>query len=1021
MRPLKLTMTAFGPYADKTVIDFKRIGNGLFLITGDTGAGKTMIFDAITFALYGKASGSSRDQGMFRSDYADNKVKTYVELVFSHRDEVYTISRVPSYLRPGTKTPISASALLINESGTVDLSKPAEIKKKIEEIIGLDRNQFTQVSMLAQGEFKKLLYADSDERRDIFRKIFSTESYDLLQRNIKDAAKNLQKEYDDKIKLAQDRTRDVRGSIECDIKAEPDKYLNLLEELIEQNRRERDILVSNLEILKEEIKVKTNEAAECRRINKEIDDLNGKRKELEALRAKASEIKEKEKKLKLSENCRIYVMPKHDKMVDALTQLKDVIKKKSEAERLLMLTEEKIPDAEERYRKSADDEENRNRLLSEISEIEKSKPQYEELKELSEKINRLTIKEKNIGKRLKENEKSAEEVRHKKECLEKEREEKKQAPEKSAEAKAETDKLRIKLNKVKILYDTEEELQTAKSQAQAARLKFNEALKNKNEKSKLANEVENCFYMEQAGILAHKLKEGCPCPVCGSLEHPHKAKLSDNAPTKEEVENAKKEAEAASDELSDVSTKLGNANARLAEIGKNIAAQRTELEIGNDINTLEYGKKIQALYVEWRDRYKNYNEACNRLKEIDDEAKIIGNTEIELSDNEKKLNNELNQCKSELASAGSAYSEKKSYLKYDSLKEAQDRETAAKHEYSLSKKELEESGRVLNELKNQKSGSVTLLNNLNQSLKEAESKKQSAENELISVYSDYGLGSEEHYRNACLSVSENESLKKEIKEYGDKLSAAEAVVRDGEKRLTGKNYTNTEPLEAELSLLLEKEAEGDNSVTNLKNIVSTNEDTLERLKELTESSQKLLKEHKVIENLSNTVNGTLVGKEKISFETYVQSSKFERVLRAANKRMRTMNDRYSLERREKARKNNTQSGLDIDIMDCYTGRARDVKTLSGGESFMASMSLALGVSDIIGAEQRGINIESVFVDEGFGTLDEEALDKAMKMLNDLSGTSRAIGIISHVKELCDAIDKKIIVTATNNGSKVEQV
>lgn len=1021
MRPIKLTMTAFGPYADKTVVDFDKIGNGLFLVTGDTGAGKTMIFDAITFALYGEASGDSREQGMFRSDYADNKVKTNVELVFSHRGEEYTITRTPTYTRPGTKTPVKAEVLLTNQSGTIDLAKNSDVKSKIEEIIGLDRNQFTQVSMLAQGEFKKLLCADSKKRSEIFRKIFSTQGYARMQKNIEYKAKEIKLKYEEKVSIARNRINDIRGNIECDIEAEPDRYLNLLGEIIEKDKSQYKKLSAELEILRTEISEKIDKKREYEKINEDIKNLEEKKSELNKLKAEEKDIKLNEERLKLSENCRMYVKPKYDKFNEARAEYIKIKENKESAEKSLEYAMSRIPAAEERYNKSNADDGRRKQLYVEIKEIEDTKPYYLELNEISKIINELRENEVKLIGRQKENTVLAADNDIKKRDLDKEINSLKQSPKLAAETKAEYERLNDRLENVRVLYRAELKLKKASENVKLMGKSWEEALKHKNNTAERANSLENLFYMEQAGILAQRLEEGSPCPVCGSCTHPHMAEVSPNAPTKEEVEQAKQIAEESREKLNELSNKLSSEKAKEEELKRNVSEKRQELNIGDGIDAEEYGRHIRKMSDKKSEELRNLNNDCERLSKAETELKNVSEESERLNKEKDNITAALNEYRTEISSKETEFKEKNSRLKYSSLAEAEKRIKSAKKEYSESENELKESTEALNELKEKKSGFEGLIANLNESFENAGIKVRSYKNELSKIYSDYGLSGDEEYKKACLDVSENERLKMSIEYYRKSLNEITGIIRNSKTKLEGKEYTDIAPLEEELRVLIEKDEENSKIVEDLNSRIRSNNESLERLGELVISMDKLLKEHRVIENLSRTANGTLVGKEKVTFETYVQSAKFERVLRAANRRMKAMNGRYTLERRERAKKNNSQSGLDIDIMDSYTGRARDVKTLSGGETFMASMALALGVSDIIGAEQRGINIESVFVDEGFGTLDDESLDRAIKMLNDLSGDSRAVGVISHVKELGEVIEKKIIVTSTNKGSRIEQV
>lgn len=1020
MRPLKLTMTAFGPYAERTEIDFKKIGSGLFIITGDTGAGKTMIFDAITFALYGAASGGGREPAMLRSDYAPNKVKTSVELVFSHKNEVYTVSRVPSYTRPGTKTPVQAEASLISESGSIDIAKSKDVTNKIIEIIGLDRNQFTQVSMLAQGEFKKLLYAGSGERRDIFRKIFSTQSYDAMQDRLKNAAEELRQQYMDAIKSARQKAEEIRGEITADMEAEPVEFMNELSALIEKDSTEEKEFEKKLGELRSRITGETLRLELCRADNAELEKLNGRKTELEALRERKTEIENEKKRLKLSEDCRTYVMPAEHEMNVCDQQLKQLEKSKESTEKKLAYAVEKLTMAKDEFERCRSDEELRIKLAGEINSLERAIPEYKLLDELAAEKTAVSQEIELVEKKLAAYEESINVNSEKEKRLEAEKQSIIDSPEKEVSLRIECNMLRERQTRLEELIKTVKKLGTLRRAADKAAAEYSAADREYEIKADKARRLEKQFYLEQAGIMAMKLEEGSPCPVCGSLDHPNRAQLSEEAPSEAEVNEAKADADEAGAVMRKASVKSGNALTKYESEKK--AAEEKASEYGiTELNEVKQNKALadKELAEKEAEHGRLVND-CKRLKELSGEIEKLIAAEKELKEKSGICERELAEKRSVLAAAESAYNEKKSHLSYDNFKAASERQMAAQKELAQSRAALEKAESEYNKLNTESENYRALIKDSEPKIKAAAESLDEAAAEFERKCGEYGLESADSYRAACLDVSENERLREKINSYSSSLTALAAVVSELEEKLKDKSYTSLDGLEERLKELRKEEKEEDGRLTELRKAVSINTEARDKINAWLEKGSGLLKRHKVLKNLSDTANGSLSSKAKISFEEYVQSSKFERVLRAANRRMEIMSKRYTLRRRTEAKDLKRHSGLEIDIVDSYTGRARDVKTLSGGESFMASMSLALGVSDIIGAEKRGIDIESVFVDEGFGTLDEEALRKALQLLLELSGDTRAVGIISHVKELCDEIEKRIIVTATGSGSCIRQ-
>lgn len=957
---------------------------------------------------------------MLRSDYAPNKVKTSVELEFSHKNEIYTVTRVPSYVRPNTKTPVAAEASFVNESGSLNIAKSRDVTNKIEEIIGLDRNQFTQVSMLAQGEFKKLLYAGSSERRDIFRKIFSTHSYDNMQENLKKSAEELKRQCEDTIKAARLKAEEIKGTIKSDVEAEPEEFMKELDALIEKDSIEEKKFTEQLDALRNKIIEKNTMLSSCAEVNKELERLERLRAELDALKKCDGEIKEKKKRLKLSEDCRTYIMPFEQEMNICGVQLEKLEKNTESTEKKLEAALKGLPSVKAKFEQLKNDEEKRTRLAGEINELEKAKPEYKLLDELALRTETILAEIAKDEARLAKYDGDIGAKEAEIERLETEKQGLKETPEQEVALRIECNSLRERKQRIESLLKDIKKLEAVKESAEKAAKEYREAEVAWEKKNNEALRLERQFYLEQAGIMAMSLEDGCACPVCGSTEHPRKAELSEKAPSEAEVNEAKAAAEAAGTVRHSASVKSGQALARYEAEKKAVEERASELGIA-DSGKAEESKAAADKELNGKEaEHKRLESDCKRLNVIIGSIEKLTGEEKRLKEERMALEGELAEKKSGLAAAKSAYNEKKSRLSYDDYDSALRRQKEARRELDENKAALEAAENRFRGLEAEVRSYSAVIEDLKPKVESVKKSTDEAANRFALSCGEYGLSGVEEYRLACLKVSENEKLKSEINTYTKKLAADTAVVNELAEKHKNHTYTKLDDIEKNLAELKEEEKNEDEYLTYLKNAVKINSDARKRIKELLDSGSELLKKHKVIKNLSDTANGSLSSKAKISFEEYVQSSKFEKVLKAANRRLDVMDKKHILRRRTEAKDLKRHSGLEIDIINLATGVARDVKTLSGGESFMASMSLALGVSDIIGAEKRGIDIESVFVDEGFGTLDEESLRKALQLLLDLSGDTRTVGIISHVKELCNEIEKRIIVTSTGSGSKVRQ-
>lgn len=906
MRPLKITMSAFGPYAGEVTLDMQKLGkSGIYLITGDTGAGKTTIFDAISYALYGEASGNYRENTTLRSKYASADTPTFVELEFEYNNEIYKINRNPEYPRPNKRgegfTKQSANAELVMPDGSV-ITKIKDVSAKVEEIIGINKNQFSQIAMIAQGDFRKLLNCETNERSKIFRKIFKTEPYHNIE-----------------IKLS---------SLFNELKRNREKEKSGIEQYINQLKcNENDTLSIELEraksgdvLIEDVIKL----AGEI--INKDTLEYTKTQKNIESINEEIE---------KINSNIKLYENQEATKKAyaKASAQLEELKTKRNECE--------KAYKSAEAQRERLDD------LTRKINLINSKMPKYDELKSL----------ENNIKERTQSFEKSNNLLKLKQQeitLLEKEIDEKSKALEEVKGADLLVQKLNVQKEEINKKAEALKELKTEIDRCKTEQ----KNLKNAQSFAKSAldeygaleneyNQIYIAFFNEQAGIIADELKDGEPCPVCGSISHPNLARKSENSPSQADVESAQnlvKKAQEKADKARDTASAL---KSRFDEIAANVKSAAKKL-FGTDDNVFDdYNSNINALKKEHDCTLallKTANEKLNLYQKLDKEIPKI-------QEKQKSLSDEISTLNTQKASDEAFISE--NTKRVTSIKSELDFESA-----DLAKDKLKE------------------YTNLSSDIKNAIEKSKNAFDDIKSKY-DTQKGTKASLENAL----------KEFKEI-DLASLNEKSLK-----------------------LNEYKKDVDKTAKSLYSRIESNKLLVDDISEKRDILKGYDDKYVWLKALSETANGDISGKEKITLETFVQMTYFDSIIRKANIRLLTMSDgQYELVRRSDAETLKKNEGLALDVIDHFNGSSRSVSTLSGGESFMASLCLALGLSDEIQSSNGGIKLDTMFVDEGFGSLDGEALDRALSALTSLSQGNRLVGIISHVDALRDRIDNKIVIT-----------
>ena len=925
MKPLKLTMSAFGSYAGKNVIDFTGQQQGIFLITGDTGAGKTTIFDAITYALYNQTSGGERNGNMMRSQYARPETETYVELEFLYRGQTYRVRRNPDYkitktLKNGKireqKVPHSVELTL--PDGTVFPEKKNATDAKIIEILGLTADQFSQIVMIAQGDFLKLLYTKSDERKMIFSKLFRTDIYWKIQENLRRKSMEMDEriqENDRAFEQEKSRIIPLPESEELPL----DELVERLRERLKDALKEQNLRRANVE----ELNKKITKYEEINKLFRSLEKIRQTGKELEARQAESKERRQqienarKADKVLVAEQQNLRQQQEVEQSAQAIAKMTETLANDQE---MFESLKTQLQESEAKQKREAAD------IQKKMLALEQSFPSYEALQNARSEEQQAKKVWEDLGK-------TSEESFHKKEAG---------------------------------IAALKEQQKQQEQVVEQTKKNWEQTSLGASESAKHYEHMYEAFLKEQAGILAENLSAGCPCPVCGSTVHPDPAKLSDHAVTELEVEQAKK-TRAAAEEKRDLAYAA-------------FEAEKTEKQ-----------KLAQAVEKEEADFVLAQTIAKQQRKEA--EQNYVSLQKIAEQIREKLVYPSLAEAKKQYAAMQKALE-------------------AAEQEIERKRQKVSELAEAMNTLKGQK-----LAEEENQ--KTAKKLAVKTEKEYAKLLEKSGFVSEETYHLAILPERGRSKLEREEKEYESQCLRQQSEQKLLEKQVSGKTYTDTTELNEQLKAEKQALKEAEKTYMELHTAYENDRSVLQNCAVYLEKGKKLESEDQVIKSLSKTANGRLSGSAKIDFETYIQRQYFKQIIHEANKRLLTMsNHQFILKLKEEANTGRkTNEGLDLSVYSLVTDSERDVKTLSGGESFLAALAMALGLSDIVERSAGAIHPDMMFIDEGFGSLDAQSRQQAIEVLGELAGDSRMVGIISHVTELKEQIDRKLVVNRTDNGSR----
>ena len=914
MRPLKLTIAGFGPYAGVQELDFEALGtSGLYLIAGDTGAGKTTIFDAITFALFGEASGGSRKSDMLRSKYARAEDPTYVELTFTYAGQTYTVRRNPAYERAkargvGTTSQLADAQLTLPDGSVV--TKLKDVNRAVQEIIDLSREQFAQVCMISQGDFRRLLEADTETRKKIFKDIFGTELYSDLQTRLKDEVSAL----DGQMTEARRSIRQYIEGMVCadnsDFNAQVQKaktdglptaeLTELFEKLLDEDRKLEDRLGNQVSAAEDAIKA----------------------------------------------------LEKQKEAVEAYRQTKENLGKLSKTEQTQTTAWESAKAALEAAKTEKD--KTQPELTEHLGKLRNQLPSYDELDEknkaLQDKEKLLKIEQQKRDEAEKQKATLAEELS----AFKDEQAKLKDSDKEKAELDAQLQQCTDRKDALETLLEDFTSLYTEQKTLADSQEKYSALAAEMDKQHQGFERMQRAFLDAQAGILAKDLQDGAPCPVCGSLEHLHPAELPVHAPTEDEVKQAKETYE--------------KAQAAAAEASKNAEGQKGKVEAKKGA----LSKTVKTLLTAAAEEQA---ETAAQEKLHDCETQI------------KDLNKQLEVLKKSIL--------RKSELD-EKIPKIEDARKTAEDDWNSADKQI-------SILQTEHKALTDQIDKLQQSL--AFPDKASAEQEISKL--------QEQSKVLEQTLAEAQNLEKTTL---TKLTATRAAIEQLQKQLETGADGDLDKLSAQLDAQKKQKKVLEEQRQSVHTRIEVNGRAHDGIDKKRDELEELEQKYVWMNALAKTAAGNLQGKAKIDLETYVQTTYFDRILARANLRLQKMSGgQYDLKRRRNADDLKSKSGLELDIIDHINATERSVNTLSGGEAFLASLALALGLSDEV-QMSTGIHLDTLFVDEGFGSLDSEALSKAYQTLAGLTEGNRLVGIISHVAELKERIDRQIIVAKDPDGS-----
>ncbi len=1059
MKPKKLIISAFGPYADRTTdIEFEQFEEkGLFLISGDTGAGKTTIFDAICFALYGDTSGSYRGTKNLRSEYAKDSTESYVDFYFTHQGHDYHVFRKPEYERVklrGSGTITENEKAFFYKDDEVPIEGLTAVNNAVKDLLKIDKDQFKQIAMIAQGEFWELLNAKTDERTKILRTIFMTEGYNNIGYRLKDRRNN-----------SLDKKKKLEGSIlqyfsEVSLNTEEGE---LYEELSELKRKASDSKSAwNVEELLECIQKVIDVEKEAQRamgpLLKEKENAFDERKtelakaelnnafiaKLEKLVALEKELEDKKasveehRKLVETEKNAIYkAEPVYKQLQKAEKNTVAIENEITKNEELLLAAKAELETAKEAYESALSNKKEAEESKSLADRIAADKEKYLKRDEASEELTLHKKKKKRLEEELgsiaekeEENKKACDSYRSRIESL-------KDSPAKLAEARVADIRLKELNEKITHIIDerlpkwtrAEKDLVAKQEAFGKARDRYEEAI---SERLSAERILENC----RAGLLARDLKEGEKCPVCGSVHHPELAILGDKAITEEEFKQIKEKEEALLTEKTKALTAVERLKAGQEKETESLRLdmldclenslfedQPGDLTSEKDISVLAdrvskaeeiLGEKLAESKKAISDLEKNLELLADSEKKL---SELTGEASEKLLQERKETEAALSEA-SGLISAAEAVLETLKSLEFSGWSDAKGAIDEHLKKYKTIMAAIDEALDNKNDADKKKAQLSATIETMKTALLKENKEKERLSKEFAALLKKLGFESAEDMKAHAVSESVIKAQEKEIKDYDTSVATNKTQLTQAKKDAKGLEVVDISSLKETIGAMEKEVKKLRDDRSHLKYNIDSNKERYDRIFSRKEELLAVSKEYSICQRLYDLVTGN-TGNGKITLEQYIQAAGFDNIINAANRRLYPMSeDQYELYRNEDSLGKKSNTFLDLEVLDNYTGRRRPVGNLSGGESFKASLSLALGLSDTVSSNMGGVQMDALFIDEGFGTLDKKSIDNALEILLGLSGKGKLVGIISHREELMENIPQQIRVKKNKDGSSI---
>ena len=1000
MMPISLTLSAFGPYPDTITIDFESFQeDGLFLITGPTGSGKTMIFDAMIFALYGKTSGQIRQTDSLRCDHALNEIPTFVEFSFSLHQQNYTIKRNPKYYLEGKKTPKQPSALLTLPDGKM-VEGIKEVNQKMISLLGVDDQQFKQICMIAQGEFTKLIMASSDEREKVLRELFHSETYQKLEEKLKVHLKTYQDKYD----LLLNKRKDLMQELQVE---DHQEYLSKQTKLIASQQKEYDDLKKDLDQKKQQLqlyRLQNQRLIQLKDLKQQFQDLKKQENDYQELNKTVDTLK------KAQETNYLYIsyIKQQKKLQTLKLNQEDFLKQLKKLEKDY---QEKKVQANSLTVKQQTKEKLQNQIQETkqlINQIYQYQNDYQNLQTLKQQYRMLDEEHKLF---LKKKEKFENGLQRDQERIQSEQ----QVQSKYELIKQQYVRLneqKVKVHQLSDYYDQILKLNENKSDLQE---EYTVVEKQVDHEKMQYNQMEKLYFRKQAGIFALQLKEDQPCPICGSLHHPHPAQIEKEDITKEKLDQQAKKVKQQEHRLQDILQKILLSNQKKEMLVKQTKQLSSELNIQEEISKEIFIKELDHLSKDEKRMKKEYLELQDELKYIQKLKKSVALSLKDMSTYESKELKQAQSLENIQVQIHQLTGKLDDSLRQYEIGEVNKNYQQVQKEYRQLSLEIETIQQDYEKVKNKYLEIKTKISSLNQQIIQEQEIYDELDNKYHTALDAFI--NEEEFLNLKTQINQISILEKKYQDYLISLKSLNEQIISLENEVKDSTYVDLSSLSETIKEVNQQLREKNDDLEKLKIDYSLKEKMIKDIQKINQQLEKDEDTYQRYLDLYNLASGK--NNARVSIERYVLATYFENMLIYANVIMKQLSQgRYQLLRKDDAGKGRSQQGLELDVFDQESGNIRSIKTLSGGESFKAALSLALGLSRMVQDYAGGIELNTLFIDEGFGSLDSQSLDQAMNCLMELHHENKLIGIISHVSDLKDRIERQLVVERKQKQSVI---